>query len=807
MKKAEFLIGIVPAGGQGEGLKTEVREIPDDAPAVWGESAKLKTVGKPTPRIDGTEKVTGRARYTFDVQRPGMLHGRVHRAAHPHARVHRVDISEAEKAPGVKAVVILPHLIGSASDEKEPKDQRLVPVVRYYGQPIAAVAAQTAAQAEAAAAKIKVDYQVLPHVVDPDDALKPGAPTVFDKPAAMGASAGGGGSGGALSQKGNLRGPKRSGPRGKDAGEMQKAVAAALLTAKVKVQGTYRTQVQTHSALETHGLVAEWTPTGELTVWASTQGIFSVRDELAEYLDIPQNQIRVLTDYCGGGFGAKFGAGNYGVLAAMLARKAGAPVRICLDRREEHLGVGNRPGSEQTLTLAAESDGKLSAIELKGWGSGGAGAGAGFAGPALSLYKCPAVYAEESDVFTHTGPLAAFRAPGHPQGAFALEQAMDELAEKLGLDPLKLRELNDPHPARAEERRRGAARFGWDKRQPAGKGPREGSLGHLRRGVGFAQGLWYHLVNLSSHAEVRIHRDGSVELLTGVQDIGTGIRTALAQVVAEELGLVPAQIKVSIGDTRLPPGPASGGSVTTNSITPAARDAAASARVALLKELQAVFQLDKLPSLSGGALVGEKGGKPFTAAGQGWKQLCARLRKDQVLGTAERQADYGGFEQSRSATRGVSFGQLGGVQFAEVEVDTLTGVVRVLRVVAVQDCGRPINPLLVESQIHGGIIQGISYALFEERRLDRRAGKPLNANLEQYKIAGALDVPQIDVVLLEELRGRSSTDASGIGEPATVPTAAAVANALYNALGVRIRELPITPARVLAALNPGRVRL
>ena len=804
--KKDLKTGVV-----GATLKSEPREVPDDAPAIWAESATLKNVGKATPRIDGAEKVTGRARYSFDVQRPGMLQGRVLRSVHPHARVHRVDVSEAEKMPGVKAVVILPHLLGAASDEKEAKDQKLVPVVRYYGQPIAAVAAMTAAQAEAALGKIKVDYQVLPHVIDPDDALKPGAPLVFEKPASMAGSAGGGGSGGAMPQQGNLRGPKKSGPRGKDAAEMKKAVTAALQAAKVKVSAKYRTQVQTHSAMETHGLVAEWTVKGgagdELTVWASTQGIFSVRDELAEYLDIPQNQIRVISDYVGGGFGAKFGAGNYGVLAAMLAKKAGAAVRVFLDRREEHLAVGNRPGSEQNVTLAAEADGKLSAMEVTGWGSGGAGAGAGFAGPVLSLYKCPAVYAEESDVFTHTGPLAAFRAPGHPQGAFALEQAIDELAEKLGMDPLKLRELNDPHAARAEERKRGAALFGWDKRQPAGKGPREGSLGHLRRGVGMAQGLWYHLVNLSSHAEVRIHRDGSVEVLTGVQDIGSGIRTALAQVVAEELGLTPSQIKVSIGDTRLPPGPASGGSVTTNSITPAARDAAAKAKLALLKELQAVYQLDKVPELTDGKLVGEKAGKPLVTPGLGWKQACAKLRKDQVLGTAERQADYGGFEQSRGGSRGISFGQLGGVQFVEVEVDTLTGVTRVLRVVAAQDCGRPLNPLLVESQIHGGIIQGLSYALFEERRFDRGFGRPLNANLETYKIAGALDVPKIDVVLLEELRGRSSTDASGIGEPATVPTAAAVANAIYNALGVRMRELPITPARVLAALNPGRVKV
>jgi xanthine dehydrogenase YagR molybdenum-binding subunit len=609
----------------------------------------------------------------------------------------------------------------------------------------------------------------------------------------MAGSAGGGGTRGKLPQNGNVRGPRPGGPRGKDPAAMQKAVAAALPSASVVVRGSYRTQVQTHSALETHGLTAEW-KNDELTVWASTQGIFSVRDELAEYLGIPTSRIRVITDYCGGGFGAKFGAGNYGVLAALLAKKAGAPVRLCLDRREEHLAVGNRPGSQQDLTLGADKNGKLVAIELRGLGFGGTGAGAGFAGPASNLYSCPAIYTEESDVFTHTGPLAAFRAPGHPQGAFALEQAMDELAEKLGLDPLELRQRNDEHPARRVERQRGAEAFGWSRRQPAGKGQPEGVLGHIRRGLGMAQGVWYYLWSEESSAEVRIHRDGTVEVLSGVQDIGGGIRTPLAQVVAEELKIPTSSVKVTLGDTRLPVGPASGGSVTTASLTPPARDAAFAAYKALLKEVAMSYGAPQKQVLlrpnPDGTLSVDAEGKSTQLS---FKQAAARMRKEHVAGTASRQADYGAENKKAGGT-------LGGVQFAEVTVDTLTGVVRVERVVAAQDCGRPMNPLLVESQIHGGVIQGVSYALFEERRLDRRSGRMLNANLEQYKIAGALDVPRIDVVLLEELTGRTSTDARGIGEPATVPTAAAIANAVYNAIGVRIRELPITPARVLAAL-------
>jgi xanthine dehydrogenase YagR molybdenum-binding subunit len=784
----------VPVGIVGVEVHSEQREVPEGTPPAWQPNASLQQVGKPTPRIDGIEKVSGRAHYTSDIVRPGQLIGKVLRSPHPHARIHRIDVSEALKMPGVKAALALPHLLGIADDGNGKTKQ--VQSVRYYGQPIAAVAAQTMEQATAALGKIKVDYDVLPFVVDPTEARQPSAPKVFAQPVTARGSAGGGGSKDKLNQVGNIRGPKRSAPRGRDVDKQATQVTQALLAGPQGVRATYKTQVQTHSALETHGLCAEWSRAGdELTVWASTQGIFSVRDELAEYLDIPQSKVRVITDYCGGGFGAKFGAGNYGVLAALLAKEAKAPVRIMLDRREEHLAVGNRPGSEQTVALAAAADGKLTAIEVKGFGFGGAGAGAGFGGPALSMYDCPAVYVEESDVFTHSGPLAAFRAPGHPQGAFALEQAMDELAERLHLDPVALREKNDSHPARRQQRQRAAAAFGWSSRTAAGQGKRSGKLGEVRRGSGMAQGCWYHMVNLDSSAEVRIHRDGSVEILTGVQDIGSGIRTPLAQIVAEELQVPISKVKVTIGDTRLPPGPGSGGSVTTASISPAAREAAYAAKQALLKELQAVLGLDKVPELTGGAVVGVKAGKPLPPLP--FDRACARMRRNEVLGSATRQPDYGATVTGR---RGQFAAQLGGVQFAEVEVNTLTGVVKVLRIVAGHDCGRPVNPLLVENQIHGGIIQGLSYALFEERRLDPKTGRILNGNFEQYKVAGALDVPKIEVILLEELRGRSSTDVSGIGEPATVPTAAAIANAVYNAIGVRIRELPITPAKVLAAL-------
>jgi xanthine dehydrogenase YagR molybdenum-binding subunit len=421
------------------------------------------------------------------------------------------------------------------------------------------------------------------------------------------------------------------------------------------------------------------------------------------------------------------------------------------------------------------------------------------------MYPCPNLLVEDHDIFTHAGPAAAFRAPSHPQGAFALEQAIDELAEKLGMDPVALRDKIDfdedlkgknvDSAARKLERAIGAERIGWSRRRPPGA-----DAGPVKRGLGMAQAIWYRIIDLDAACEVRIHRDGSVELLSAVQDIGTGIRTALAQVVAEELGLRPADIAVRIGDTAFPAGPASGGSKTTGSITPAARNAAHQVKRRFLAEVASALgvQAEALSLREGKVLVAEGGAAPRLAP-LGFRAAAARLRTEQIAAVASRADDYGGFETARGK-RAVGVGGFGGVQFAEVAVDTETGIVRVERVVAVHDCGRPLNPLAIESQVNGGVLQGISYALYEDRVLDRRSGVMLNANLDQYKILGAREAPAIEVVLLEEYRGRSSTDAGGIGEPATVPTAAAVANAVYNAIGARVRELPMTPARVLAAL-------
>ena len=788
----------VPLGIPGVGMTDVERTIPADEPPALAPNAELQVIGKRTPRIDGRLKVTGAAKYTADVRLPGMLYARIVRAPHAHAKVRSIDTSQAERYPGVRAVHLLDFVRGSAVlRDKSLEEASKFPIVRYVGQPIAAVAALTQADADEAARLVKIDYEVEPFVVDADIAKQSSAPLVFPGAADQAGSAGGGGGPAGVAQTGNVRGPTKSGPLGPPRGDVEQG----FKDAEVVVDATYRTQVQTHSALETHGVVADW-KADVITVWSSTQGTSTVKDEIAEVFGVPKSQVRVVTDFMGGGFGAKFGAGNFGVLATHLSKKAGAPVRLMVDRREEHAVGGNRPSSVQHLRVGAKRDGTLTAIHHVSYGTAGVGTGAGSGGPAKNMYPCPNVLIEESDVFTNAGPAAAFRAPGHPQGAFALEQSIDELAEKLAIDPLVLRDKIDvdedeggrniDSDARRHERRLGAERIGWAKRHAPGA-----DAGPVKRGIGVAQAIWYRFVDLDASCEVRITRDGSVELLSGVQDIGGGIRTALAQVVAEELGLRVVDITMRIGDTNFPQGTASGGSKTTGSITPAARNAAYQAKRQMLHQVAPALGVDA------DALV-MRDGKVFAKADPSksltFKAAAAKLRTEQIAARTSRSDDYGGFIGKSQSRNRAGLGGYGGVQFAAVAVDVETGIVKVERVVAVHDCGRPLNPLALESQINGGVLQGISYALYENRVLDRHTGTMMNANLDQYKILGARETPAIDVILIEEYRGRNSTDAGGIGEPSTIPTAGAVANAVYNAIGVRVRELPMTPARVLAAL-------
>jgi xanthine dehydrogenase YagR molybdenum-binding subunit len=366
------------------------------------------------------------------------------------------------------------------------------------------------------------------------------------------------------------------------------------------------------------------------------------------------------------------------------------------------------------------------------------------------------------------------------------------LAEKLGLDPLVLRDRIDPSAVRREERRIGAERIGWHRRHKPGADP-----GAMKRGLGVAQSLWGANVQLNSSCEVRLMRDGSVEVLSSVQDIGTGITTVLAQTVAETLGLQPDDVTVRIGDTEFPPGPPSYGSRTTASITPPARVAAWRVQQQLFREtaLSLNAAADDLVMREGKIAVRTDPSRSIS-----FRDAASRLRNDRISAVATRSDDYAGFRR-RMGDAALALQDLGGVQFAEVTVDTETGIVRVDRVVAVQDCGRPMNPRQIESQVHGGVLMGLSYALFEDRILDAHTGRMVNPNLEQYKLVGPRETPDIDVIVLENYQGQSATDAYGIAEPANIATAPAIANAVYNAIGIRLRNLPMTPAAVLTALG------
>ncbi len=756
-----------------DGLTKKQRTVALNEPPPLAPNAELTYIGKPTVRYDGPAKAQGTGRYTADVNLPGMLYGRMVDATIPHGRILSIDTSAAEKLPGVRAVHVIEHVYGSAElrDPKQETPSRY-PVVRYAGQPIAAVAATTPQIADDAAKLVKVNYDPMSFVVDRTAARAEDAPVVFPGPADAAGSAGGGGGPKDVPQKGNVHGPQR---------KMQGDVEKGFAEADVVVEGEYFTQVQTHSALETHGFVVDWKP-DEVTVYASTQGTSSVRDDFADVFKLPKTKVRVITEYMGGGFGAKFGAGNEGVVAARLSQKANAPVKLMLDRRQEHI-VSNRPDSHQKLRIGAKRDGTLTAVQLTSYGTAGVGTGAGTAGPATNMYKSPNLLTEEYDVFINAGPGAAFRAPGHPQGCFALEQAVDELAVKLNMDPMVLRDKIDENPARRAERQLILEMTNWRNRRPAGA-----DQGPIKRGMGIAQSVWYRFVNMKSSCEVRVHKDGTVELMSAVQDLGTGTKTLLAVVMAEEFGVPPEQIVVRIGDTRFPIGPDSGGSVTAGSITPAVRNAAWQAKQQLFAAAAPAFGTtpDNLLVQNGRVAFKNDPSKSFTL-----KQVAAKLPTDDISVRSTRVPEY-------SKEKLV----YGGVDYVELSVDTETGRVHIEKVFGAHDCGRPINPTGVISQINGGVLQGISYALFEQRIMDRNQGYMLNANLENYKILGAREVPEIEIHLVENYLAQSSTDAAGIGESAGIITlAAAIGNAFYNATGVRMRSIPMTPARVLAALG------
>ena len=705
---------------------------------AWPPQPRL--LGTRVNRIDAPPKTTGRAKYSADVTRPGMIYGKIFRSPHAHARVLNIEMGAAQKAPGVRATMAV-----ASIGQK----------VLYAGEEVAALAATTEQQAEDAIRLIKVEWDVLPHLATVQQAMRAEAPKVFEA---------GNTRIGATEEAGNIDEGFRRAPH--------------------VVGGVYSTQVQSHVCLETHGCVCEWNG-DRLSAWVSTQAVHATRDEFAAALRIPPSNVRVITEYMGGGFGSKRGPDAQGLICAQLAKTARAPVRLMLDRKEEHLATGNRPSAFARLQAAADGDGTLRAFEAETWGTGGAGAGSHFVLPYLYIF--PNRRRTHADVFINAGRQRPMRGSGAAQGCFITEVVMDELADAVRMDPVAFRLKNLPSPgpgARWEQYFPiGAERIGWSRRHPSG----QTSPGPIKRGLGCAASRGDGGGN-GTRARCEIHANGRVVVRSGTQDLGTGTKTLMAVVAAETLGIDVDLVRVEIGDSSQPFSGPSIRSTTAASVGPAVRVTAGLARDQLLSRIAPALgtTVDRL-SLEPNRISIRHASATGVTHVLSWRDACRLIGPQPVAADGEWEPGLSGSGTS-------------GVQFAEVEVDIETGVTRVIRVVCVQDCGLILDRKGAEAQCHGGIISGVSYALMEERILDRNTAHMVNPNLEFYLIAGQSDIPAMDVILVDQ----PERGVIGIADPPAISTAAAIANAVRNATGVTMRSIPLTPDKLLGELERAR---
>jgi xanthine dehydrogenase YagR molybdenum-binding subunit len=740
-----------------EGRFTDVWVLVDDEqddPAdTWGPDAELRLVGKPAVRQDGAARAGGRARFTVDVQLPGMLHAAVLRSPVAHGLVRNLDLDSARQQPGVRAV------LGPDTELScEPRAPLVTGEPQYAGQPIAVVAAETREQALGALDALALELETLAHLVDPEEALR---------------------------EQRFLEDPSE-----RTRGDVDAAIAAA----DVRVELALETPGQLQSPLEPHAAVAAWDG-DRLTAWISTQGMFAARDELAKLFGIRKEQVRVITEFFGGGFGAKQGAGWEGAVAAELALVTGRPVRVVNDRHAEQLDGGRRPSTIQTIRLGGRRDGTIVAVDMDALVSMGRGGwGAPVDVPAFSLYRCDDVRTMTFPLRTNLRPMNAFRAPGVMEGTAAFEQAIDELARALELDPLELRRLNhvdsDQRSGKPYSGKqllwcydRAAELAGWSERERL----RESQPDGLLRGMGCATQIWWGLGGPPSHATVRLDAEGHALVMTGIQDIGTGTLTGAAIVAAEELGLTIDRVRVIGGDTGPNVyGPVAAGSQTTPSVLPAVRAGAAKVRSTLLQLASDLFEIaaDDL-SVSEGRIRSRDGAIDVDVV-----EVTERLGNATIDGSGSRGPNPSGFAVHTF-----------GCQIAQVAVDPGIGEVRVERIVAVHDVGRIVNPLTASGQVEGGVLQGMAFALSEEVVVDPTFGVPVNATLDDYKIPTIADVPEIvtDFAPLPDVNV-PTLGSKGLGEPPIIPTAAAIANAFAHATGRRCTALPMTRARVLEAL-------
>jgi xanthine dehydrogenase YagR molybdenum-binding subunit len=783
----------------------------------WPDPDHRTLIGQRVSRVDSPDKVSGKARYTYDVKRPGMLFGKMVRSPYAHARVVSIDTSAAEKMPGVKAIEIV---------------QKQGSTVHWAGDEVVAVAAVDEATADDAVRAIKVKYQKLAHLVSdaepPQGAAESQGPLSIDDIGDMidnqvpenqiiaqikqyGVSF--------KVTEDEAKEAKEEGvsdavinavrnaevhpeAAGKVKSNYQKAatqtlgdIEKAFSEAEVVSEGLYGANVITHCCMESHGSTSEWTDTDHLLVHMSTQNVSGIAGQMAEPLKVPSSNIRVHQDHVGGGFGSKFGPDRWGIVTAQLSKKAGGrPVRFMQERDAELKVAGARPSAFARVKVGAKKDGTLVAWQSQSWGTGGPGGGG--MPPIPYVFAIPNQKKEHTAIRTNIGPARAWRAPNHPQAAVLSMCALEDLAAKLNMDPyeffLKNIELTRLPNVYRDEFPIVAELIGWkEKWRPRG----QNISGNMARGLGMSMHTWggrgHH-----SDCDLTIYPDGSVDIKMGTQDIGTGTRTCIAVVAADALGLKVENIKLYIGDTQYPPSGGSGGSTTPGGVSSSTRRAVVDARDALFAKAASALNAkpEELEARDGQVRVISDHSRSLS-----WKDACARIGATPIT-------CHGHNDQAASKNKpDLTNSGVGGVQMAEVEVDTETGVVRVTKMVAAQDCGLVIDPKMAESSVLGAMIMGISSALYEEKVMDSRTGIMLNADMEFYRLAGFNDVPELKVHMMTG-KGYDERGVIGLGEPPAVSPCAAISNAVANAIGVRVPFVPLIPDRVLAALNDNSAR-
>lgn len=753
---------------------------------------EAKPIGDEIPlyalkRQDGREKVTGKAKYTYDHFPKDGLHAVMLRASHAHQTITDIDVSAAKKMAGVKGVVVMAEKMGGG-----------FLTVRWSGQELVAIAATTLAQAQAAAATVVVKGEKLGVVTTPEGAAADAAPVLYKDPSAQDIPVSAEGPTAPsflVPWKDNVRGPP-GWPLAQDNADAKEAVDASPLAARLQVA----TNVQVHASLERHVTVVEPTSDGGLVVHATTQTVQILADDLAEALSLPPSKVVVHGQYVGGGFGSKAGVRAEHLAAGRLALQTKNPVRLALTF-DAHLTVGgNRPGTVQSISVGANEKGKLNAVVHHGRSNCGAGVGEQSTGMTAGHYTFDEVEIVDDNVVTNAAPSCPWRAPGFPANAFALEQAVDAIAAQGGLDPLDLRIANEDRRRFHAVYRLAQKKSGLKSRLKLVAEDAKNPQARFLRGVGVATAHWFVLTSPSCQVRLRARRDGSINAAVATHDMGQGSRTVIANVLTEMLQVSPEKISVSVGQSDLPPAPGSFGSITTGSIAPATWRAA--------KELQEELARSGLRA-ERGVEKSERG--LLTKRGKlvPWAALFEDLESDLVEVSGTRGADRDGFRFpplpfdafADHVPFAVAKDEVSSAQIAEVEVDRLLGTVRVKRVVVALDAGRIASPITARSQVMGAVMQGVSYALYEARRLDPKTGKNLSASFDRYAILGIADAPEVEVHFLNAPSENNPYGSLGLGENSIIATAAAVANAVFRATGARVTQTPMRPDVVKAAIR------